>query len=134
MSLRERLTLSIITILILFSINVGTDSWSKNTRQENLLHLRGAVSGQLQASTLKQDLEDLHKAILLLSSLRSTLEENLTPQEIAQALSEISALQAGIQQLGVISNNLTYQNLRDSFIELTPLWKKFYRRWTARGR
>ncbi len=132
MSLRERLTLSIITILILFSINLGTDSWSNSTRNASLLNLRQAVSGQLQTSTVKQNLEDLHKAILLLSSLRSTLNENLTPQETAQALSEISMLQSEIQQLGLSSHVKTkadYQNLEDSFLELLPLWKKFYRQY-----
>ena len=130
MSLRERLTLSIITILILFSINVGTDSWSNSTRNSSLLDLRQAVSGQLQASAIKQNLDDLHKAILLLSSLRSTLSENLTPQETAQALSEISSLQTQIQQLGLssqTSTKSTYKNLEGSFLELVPLWKKFYR-------
>ncbi len=132
MSLRERLTLSIITILILFSINVGTDSWSNNTRKTSMIALRDSVSGQLQSASIKQNLEDLHKAILLLSSLRSTLNENLTPQETAQALSEISALQANVQQLGLSSSGKTknsYEIVRDGFLELVPLWKTFYRQY-----
>ena len=129
MSLRERLTLSIITILILFSINVGTDSWSNNTRKVNMIELQQSVSGQLLAINIRQNLEDLHKAILLLGSLRNTLQESLTPQEIGQALSELSALQADIQELGTLSSDRSYENLRDSFIELTPLWKNFYRRY-----
>ncbi|ARN75328.1 ATP-binding protein [Oceanicoccus sagamiensis] len=130
MSLRERLTLSIIIILILFSINVGTDSWSNSTRNASLLQLRQAVTGQLQASAVKQNLDDLHKAILLLSSLRSTLNEKLTPQETAQALSEITALQAEMKQLGLTTQDPTlnpYKVLNSSFLELIPLWKDFYR-------
>lgn len=129
MSLRERLSLSIITILILFSINVGTDSWSKTTRKDNMVELKKSVSGQLLAISIRQNLEDLHKAILLLGSLRNTLQESLTPQEIAQALSEISALQADIQELGMLASDSAQQNLHDSFINLTPLWKNFYRRY-----
>ena len=129
MTLRERLTLSFITILILFSINLGTDFWSNSTRNASLLELRQAVSGQLQATSINQSLADLHKAILLLSSLRSTLNENLTPQETAQALSEISTLQTEIQQLGLSSQTKTkhaYKILEGSFLDLIPLWKKFY--------
>lgn len=136
MSLRERLTLSIITILILFSINVGTDSWSNSTRNASLIQLRQAVTGQLHAAAVKQNLADLHKAILLLSSLRTTLNENLTPQEIAQALSEISSLQAEIQQLGLSSGSgskSAYKALESSFLELIPLWKKFYRQYNHVG-
>jgi signal transduction histidine kinase/CheY-like chemotaxis protein len=132
MSLRKRLSLSITIILILFSINVGTDKWSQDARSVNLLELRQAVSGQIQASAVKQRLEDLHKAILLLSSLRNALNENLTPPETAQALSELSSLQADIQQLGLASKSQTrsaYKTLESSFIELLPLWKKFYRQY-----
>ena len=129
MSLRERLSLSIITILILFSINVGTDSWSNSTRKANMIQLQQSVSGQLLAINIRQNLEDLHKAILLLSSLRNTLQESLTAQEIAQALSELSTLQADIQKMGALSNDNIHQNLHDSFIDLTPLWKNFYRRY-----
>lgn len=132
MSLRERLTLFITVILILFSINVGTDTWSNSTRNESLLKLRQAVSGQLQSSVVRQNLDDLHKAILLLGSLRSTLNESLTLEEIAQALSEISALQAEIQQLSLStdeSTRTTYKAIEQGFLELVPQWKTFYRQY-----
>lgn len=132
MSLRERLTISIIIILILFSINVGTDSWSNSTRNASLIQLRQAVTGQLQASAVKQNLDDLHKAILLLSSLRTTLNEKLTPQESAQALNEIAALQTEMQQLGLTTQDRTsspYKVLNGSFLELAPLWKNFYQNY-----
>ncbi len=132
MSLRERLTISIITILVLFSINLGTDSWSNSTRNSSLLQLRQAVSGQLQASVVKQNLDDLHKAILLLGSLRSTLNENLTPQETAQALNEIRSLKDNVKQLGLsseINTKIAYKTLENSFFELIPLWRTFYQRY-----
>jgi signal transduction histidine kinase len=131
MSLRERLTFSIITILVLFSINIGTDSWSNGKRNASLVQLRQAVSAQIQASVIKQNLENLHKAVLLLGSLRNTLDENLTPQEIAQALSEISTLRADMQELGLASRSgkSAYENVETSLLELIPLWKKFYRQY-----
>ena len=130
MSLRERLTFSIVIILILFSINVGTDSWSNNARNASLIQLRQAVTGQLQASALKQKIDDLHKAILLLSSLRTTLNETLTPEETAQALDETIALQAEMERLeSTIQNRSSspYTILKSSFLELIPLWQDFYR-------
>jgi len=132
MTLRERLSLSIITILILFSINVGTDSWSHQKRDKSMSKLRDAVSGQLQVSAIKEDLTDLHKAVLLLSSLRSTLGESLTPQEISQALSEISSLKLAIEELGIAAipvAQIPYERLLSSFLELSPLWKRFYEQY-----
>jgi signal transduction histidine kinase/DNA-binding response OmpR family regulator len=132
MTLRERLSLSIILILILFSINVATDTWSHQKRDSSMSKLRQAVSGQLQGSIIKENIADLHKAVLLLSSLRSTLGETLTQQETSQALKEISALHASIKQLSVDSLSAAskdYQNLDVSSSQLIPLWEKFYRQY-----
>lgn len=129
MSLKERLSLSIITILILFSINVGTDSWSNSTRKASIIQLQQSVSGQLLAIRVRQNLEDFHKEVLLLSSLRTTLQASLSSQEIAQAMSKLSALQDDIQQLNSLSNSNIHKNLHCSLIELTPLWTTFYRRY-----
>jgi signal transduction histidine kinase len=135
MSLRQRLTLSIATILILFSINLATDAWSNDTRNTSLLQLRHAVSGQLQAPAINQHLDDLHKAIILLSSLRTTLNENLSPQEMAQALGEMSTLLAEVKKLGLTTDKQTqsaFNILENSFMELIPLWKEFYRLYNNR--
>jgi signal transduction histidine kinase len=59
MSLRIRLTLSIIAILLLFSVNVGTDSWVNSSRNKNLDELQQAISSQLQTMEIQQRLEDL---------------------------------------------------------------------------
>ncbi len=45
MSLRRRLTLSLVTILILFAINVGTHFWGSFARNESMIAYR-PVDGQ----------------------------------------------------------------------------------------
>ncbi|GEM_PF-3430923 len=59
MSLRVRLTLSVIAILLLFSVNVGTDSWSHSSRNSSLNELQQAISSQLQTMEIRQHLDDL---------------------------------------------------------------------------
>ena len=59
MSLRVRLTLSIIAILLLFSINVGTDSWVNSSRNKSLDELQQAISSQLQTMKIQQHVESL---------------------------------------------------------------------------
>ena len=130
MSLRERLTLAIITILILFSINVGTDSWSNNTRKASMEQLQEAIEGQLEVSSLKQNLDGVFRTVRLHSSLRDNIKEPLSPKEVAQALSEINELQTSLQRLGLFANKTNpdnYQRLWKQFIELTQSWKNFYR-------
>jgi signal transduction histidine kinase/DNA-binding response OmpR family regulator len=132
MNLRQRLTLSIIAVLILFSINALTAYWSQEVRKESIDALRTAVSGQFQADTTRQNLDDLRKAVLLLSSLRSTLNENLSKQEVAQAHSEINNLELQIKNLreavGSKHSN-DYLRLVDNFKRLKPLWWRFYERY-----
>ena len=59
MSLRVRLTLSIIAILLLFSINVGTDSWVNSSRNKSLDELQQTISSQLQTMKIQQHVESL---------------------------------------------------------------------------
>lgn len=131
MSLRERLTLAIITILILFSINVGTDSWSNNTRKASMEKLQEAIEGQLEVSSLKQNLDGAFRTVILHSSLRDNIQNPLSPKDTAQALSEINQLQTSLQRLGLFANKTNpdnYQRLWKQFIELTQAWKNFYRK------
>ena len=129
MTLRERLTLSIITILILFSINVGTDSWSKNTQRDSMNHLRASVSGQQQLAAIKQSVETTNKTIALHASLRSTIDQNLSPREINNAIAEINALE---KALDALANEISgtsetyYQAIQTTMRELLPLWRSFY--------
>ena len=44
MSLRRRLTLSLVTILILFAVNVGTHFWGSFARNESMVAYRNSVT------------------------------------------------------------------------------------------
>lgn len=132
MNLRQRLTLSTVTVLILFVINAGMVFWSKEIRSESIIELRQAVSGQFQAATIQQNLINLRKAVLLLSSLRSTLNEMLTSQEINQALREINHLERQLETLGKTVSFDTmdhFSRLSYEFGILKPLWSNFYNRY-----
>lgn len=134
MSLRERLTLSIITILVLFSINVGTDSWSHQKRSSSMDKLRLAVSSQLEIANIREKTTDLHKAVILLSSLRTTLGESLTGPEIGQGLREINQLRDDIDSLGSASAQLEQESLTqllDDFGALLNSWGTFYRQYNT---
>ncbi|MGK0440950.1 MAG: signal transduction histidine kinase [Pseudohongiellaceae bacterium] len=129
MSLRERLTLAIITILVLFSINVATNSWSNNSHKTSMEKLREAIEGQLKISSFEQQLDNVFRTLMLHGSLRSNIQETLTPKQIAKALNDINQLQSSLQRLGVFTNNTNpnnHQRLWKEFIELSLSWKNFY--------
>ena len=132
MSLRRKLALSVIAILILFSINVVTDSWSFQQRAKNIDILRQAVSSQIKTAIIKEKITDQHKAILLRSSLRSTLAETMTARESRQSLQQLEKISADIQALYtdklLVPENLEMQ-LQSVTLTLFPLWKNFYRQY-----
>ena len=57
MSLRRRLTLSLVTILILFAVNVGTHFWGSYARNESMISYRSSVN----AAQLSTEVEQLLK-------------------------------------------------------------------------
>ena len=70
MSLRRRLTLSLITILILFAINVGTHFWGSYARHESMIAYRNSVTATQLSTELEQLLEK--------STLHSLPSESMT--------------------------------------------------------
>ena len=77
MSLRRQLTLSLITILLLFAINVGTHFWGSHARNESMDAYRNSVDAAKLSTEVEQLLEDQRQKILILAALRDTTEDQL---------------------------------------------------------
>ena len=132
MSLRERLTLTIITILILFSINIGTNSWSNSTRTSSIKSLQQAIEGQIAATSIKQNLQGMSQRFSIHKQQQQRSRQALNPEVIPPAITNINDLQASVQQLGLIANKVNseqYHLLWKDTIELTQIWKNFYRQY-----
>jgi hypothetical protein len=71
MSLLQRLTIAIFSVLLLFAVNVVSVSRSATARSASR-STRSATrcEGQLYASTVRQDMDDLHKQLLVLVTLQ----------------------------------------------------------------
>ncbi len=125
MSLRRRLTLSLITILILFAINVGTHFWGSYARHESMIAYRNSVTAAQLSTELEQLLENQRQQTLVLSTLRETTEEPLDPSEMEQAEDDIGVISAKIEDLGDLSHDITqlhYQKLWQSGTALLEGW------------
>ncbi len=132
MSLRRRLTLSLVTILVLFAINVGTHFWGSYARNESMIAYRNSVNAAQLSTEVEQLLNDQRQQILVLSTLRDTTEDQLESGELEQAQGELEDIDDKIAKLGELSHDVTqmhYQKLRQSSIVLLEGWLAFYRNY-----
>ena len=129
MSLRRRLTLALVTILILFAANVATHFWGSFSRNESMIAYRNSVSAAQLSAEVEQMLVNQRQQSLVLSTLRDTAEDQLDEQEFEQATSEIEATRTAIKNLGDLSHDVTqlhYQRLQESSNNLLAGWYEFY--------
>ncbi|MBA6413761.1 HAMP domain-containing histidine kinase [Parahaliea sp. F7430] len=132
MSLRRRLTLSLVTILILFAANVGTHFWGSYARNESMIAYRNSVTAAQLSAEIEQELENQRQQILILATLRETTQDQLDPQELSQAEAELSRVRDNVRQLGELSHEVTqhhYQKLWQSSNALLDDWLAFYRNY-----
>jgi signal transduction histidine kinase len=132
MSLRRRLTLSLVTILILFAVNVGTHFWGSYARNESMIAYRNSVTAAQLSTEVEQLLSDQRQQILVLSTLRETTADQLESGELAQAQGELDDISDKIAKLGKLSHDITrmdYQKLSHSSIVLLAGWLAFYRNY-----
>ena len=130
MSLRRQLTLSLVTILLLFAVNIGTHFWGSYARNQSMVAYRDSVSAAQLSTEVEQLLEDQRQQILILATLRETTEDRLENAELAQAEAAIATINGKIRKLGQLSHGVTelnYEQLWASSSHLLDRWLAFYR-------
>jgi len=130
MSLRRRLTLSLVTILILFAVNVATHFWGSYARNQSMVAYRNSVSATQITTEVERLLGDQRQQILVLATLRDTTEDQLDEAELKQAEDGIVTIIGKIQKLGKLSHSITelhYEQLWQSSGNLLQGWLDFYR-------
>ena len=130
MSLRRRLTLSLCTILVLFSINVGTHFWGSYARQESMLAYRSSVTAAQLSTDAAQLLENQRQQILVLETLRETTGDMLDSEELVDAETDIATIDSKLTELGALTSEVTrpqYERLQQASRYLLDSWLAFYR-------
>lgn len=130
MSLRRQLTLSLITILILFAINVGTHFWGSHSRNESMIAYRDSVAATQLSTKIEQLLEDQRQQVLILATLRETTDDQLEDAELKRAEDAIATINREILELGKLSHGVTelnYDQLWEASSGLLKRWLQFYR-------
>lgn len=129
MSLRRRLTLSLLAILVLFSVNVGTHFWGSYARNESMVAYRGSVAAAQLSTEIAQRLESQRQKILVLATLRETTGDQLDQAEEEESRENIRLVRQRIGELGGLASDVTrpqFQRLLEASNVLLDSWLEFY--------
>ncbi len=132
MNLRRRLTLSLLAILVIFSLNVGTHFWGSFARTESMSAYRHSVTAQQLTTNIGQELEEQRTQIRVLATLRETTEDTLNNEDSQQAETSLRNINAEIAALGELSQDVTYpqyEALHRASSRLLSAWQAFYQNY-----
>ncbi len=132
MSLRRQLILSLVTILILFAVNLATHFWGSFARKSSMDAYRNSVDAAKLSTEVEQLLEDQRQQILILATLRETTDDPLEDAELNQAEDAFVMINDKIQELGSLSHSDTernYELLWQSSSQLLKRWLSYYRNY-----
>jgi len=139
MTIRRRLTLSNLAILILLGCNVCFHFWSDLKRKEAFEDLREAITRQALISNVREKLNEYQKQIMLLSEMPADNgQKGARPEDIAQFNARLDAIGEQVRQLvslaepagGTLAGRAGRKKLEAFaavYRDLSTSWRNFYR-------
>jgi signal transduction histidine kinase/DNA-binding response OmpR family regulator len=130
MNLQKRLTLAIFGVLLLFAVNVVTFAIGNKAIRESLDAASDAAHGQVNASGVRQELDALHKRLLVLATLRDSVGTGVSTAEGTRARGDILLIRQRIQRMTRNTNADSYdayQALLGSAELMFQDWDRFLR-------
>src|SRR5881296_2730111 len=128
MTIRRRLTLSFLTILALFGLNLVIYFWGNHRRQSSVEDLRSAVRRQLLISSIRQNLDNIQKEISLLSQgVADTNGGKARPEEIVEFTAHLEAVTGQIHELQELSRPAEHA----SVVSLVRVYAALRSSWSA---
>lgn len=127
MTIRRRLSLAFVAILILMGVNQVIFIWSARLRTETLHTLDRALSRQVIISNIQKDVGNLHKEVTLLSQV----EEGAGADAEARALfnEKVDRVAAQVKELRGLADPLDAERVYEidqTYTQLAAAWKGFY--------
>jgi signal transduction histidine kinase/DNA-binding response OmpR family regulator len=130
MTIRRRLTLSFVTILGLFGLNLVIYFWGNYRRQSTVEDLRRAVRRQLLISSIHENLDRIQKQVSLLSQgVADPGGGGATPEEVAQFKAQLAVTTKEAAELGELSDaaeRAAVESLTKAYAELRASWSACY--------
>jgi len=130
MTIRRRLSLSFLLILLLFALNLVIYFWGNQRRLATVEALRQAVTRQALISGLNQNLNDIQKQVTLLSQLATDLAAaDARPGDVAQFHGQLEKIDNQIAELRDLSgqeNHASIDAFAATYSQLSASWRIVY--------
>jgi signal transduction histidine kinase/ActR/RegA family two-component response regulator len=130
MTIRRRMTLSFLLVLVLTGLNLVVFFWSSARRQETVEELRRASARQLVISSIREDLNDVQKQVTLLSQILPEAEPGRTDTaDLARFSARLDGIGRAIKELGDLSRaqeRRRVETFQEVFGKLASSWRVFY--------
>jgi signal transduction histidine kinase len=130
MTIRRRLSLSFLVILLLFALNLVIYSWGNTRRQLTAEALRRAVARQGLISELSQNLNDLEKQVKLRGQVATeNTQAGVAPEDIAQFKQQLQNVEDEIQKLSDLAEpeaRADFASFADAYRQLSSSWQIYF--------
>lgn len=127
MTIRRRLALSFVAILVLMAVNEVIYFWSSGLRTNTLEALDRALTRQVIIGAVRQDLDNLHKEVTLLSQLEEGTGTDHETRLVFDA--KLTKVGEGVKRLQALSDPLDEDRISDldrTYAQLADAWRNFY--------
>jgi len=126
-TIRRRLSLAFVAVLVLMGVNQVIFMWSSRLRTETVQTLDRALTRQVIISTVQKDVDNLHKEVTLLSQV----EGGAGADAEARALfnEKVDRVAAQIKELRELADPLDAERIYEidqTYAQLAVAWKSFY--------
>ena len=127
MTIRRRLSLAFVAILLLMGVNQVIFMWSSRLRTETVQTLDRALTRQVIISNVQREVDNLHKEVTLLSQV----EEGAGADAEARALfnEKVDRVAAQVKELRELADPLDVERMYEidqTYTQLAVAWKGFY--------
>jgi len=130
MTIRRRMTLSFLLVLVLTGLNLVVFFWSSARRQETVEELRRASARQLVLSSIREDLNDVQKQVTLLSQILPEAEPGRTDTaDLARFSARLDGIGRAIRELrdlATADERRRVEAFEGAFRELAASWRVYY--------
>ncbi len=130
MTIRRRITLSFLGILTLFGIAVGIYLWTAQLRAQTMATLDRALKRQVLIGSIRQDVDNLHKQVTLLSNMDFGTGQGMNTPEaqtiFRQQVDDVEILLKELEQLADPWDRARIQEIQKTYAGVATAWKSFY--------
>ena len=128
MTIRRRLTLSFLVVLLLFGLNLVVFFWSSQKRKDTVEELRRAGSRQLLLSSIREDLNNVQDLVRAMRQLPET-PSGPGADNIARFGVRLDGIGRNIRALRELSESRMQPRMdsfEKTFQNLGSSWRRFY--------